>query len=325
MISTATNSPHFARAQDDKRRSARRQIERKFPTETAAQKAIHLDIANKYDRRHRRAWLNKYDPKHKPNLILNRRMADLERLYYRRYKGGPIPDDDAGRADLLIAFHHLAQYPKPQQCIAEWARVWSPWLTKPERCALADMVISLLERYSASRLGNMLNLTREERQALHITTIRAAGADADVKQQYKQRKKDRQRASRREAGATLRPGTTTSTARSPNWHWRNTSTCSGRARSAASICPMSGCCRSEHRLVVLKTDNDDDAFVSVLVGVPTRTLHGWMLAGEAKRREWLLPDAANRTRYPRKNVLETAAAQTVAAVDDPFLISNLRI
>src|SRR5262249_17812767 len=163
--------PHPAQAPSRKSRrsvGARRDVERRFPNDDAAQRAKHLDIDRRYDRRHGRAWSNKYDAKHKPNLILNRRMADLERLFFRRYKGGPSPDDDAGRADLLIAFHHLAQYPKPQQCIAKWARVWIPWLTEAERCRQADMVISLPERYSAKRLGELLNLTREERQALGI-------------------------------------------------------------------------------------------------------------------------------------------------------------
>jgi hypothetical protein len=64
-----------------------------------------------------------------------------------------------------------------------------------------------------------LNLTREERQALGITTIRAAGdTDADVEQQRKQRKADRKRASRREAGAMPRDQyEATSAARTKPW------------------------------------------------------------------------------------------------------------
>jgi len=45
--------------------------------------------------------------------------------------------------------------------------------------------------------------------------------------------------------------------------------------------------------------------------------HRW--GAQRRRRSGFAAGAA------RKNVLETAAAQTVAAVDDTFLISNLRI
>src|SRR5690242_4437176 len=51
------------------------------------------------------------------------------------------------------------------------------------------------------------------------------------------------------------------------------------------------------RLVILPTDDDGQVFVSVLVGVPRCLLCGWMRAADAKREEWLLPDAKGKKRY----------------------------
>ena len=44
----------------------------------------------------------------KDQLMARLRVAELERLCNTRY-GGCLPDDDAGREDLSIIFHHLAR------------------------------------------------------------------------------------------------------------------------------------------------------------------------------------------------------------------------
>lgn len=53
----------------------------------------------------------------------------------------------------------------------------------------------------------------------------------------------------------------------------------------------------DHRLVILPTDKDEAVFVSVFVATPVCRLCGWMVAKEAKRPEYLLPDPAARDRY----------------------------
>jgi hypothetical protein len=54
---------------------------------------------------------------------------------------------------------------------------------------------------------------------------------------------------------------------------------------------------TDHRLVVLKSDDDDKPFVSVLVGIPVCHLYGWMFARDAKKPEWLLPDPPKPDRF----------------------------
>ncbi|MGY3130081.1 hypothetical protein ACVWZM_000763 [Bradyrhizobium sp. USDA 4501] len=54
---------------------------------------------------------------------------------------------------------------------------------------------------------------------------------------------------------------------------------------------------TQHRLVVRKSDDDAKLCVSVLVGIPTCQLCGWMLAQDAKRSEWLLADPGKPDRF----------------------------
>lgn len=51
------------------------------------------------------------------------------------------------------------------------------------------------------------------------------------------------------------------------------------------------------RLVVIASDDDTSIFVSVLVGLPVCRIDGWMMAKEAKRKEWLLPREGLPDRY----------------------------
>jgi hypothetical protein len=53
----------------------------------------------------------------------------------------------------------------------------------------------------------------------------------------------------------------------------------------------------DHRLVILKSDDDAKPFVSVLVEIPVCHLCGWMLARDAKQPAWLLPDPSMPDRF----------------------------
>jgi hypothetical protein len=174
-----------ALAQNDKRaRSARHKIERKFPTETAAQKALHLDIAVKYDkqqRRRRRAWPDDLDPSHRPNLVLNLRMADLELLFLDNWGDGIIQDDDAGRDDIYIAAQHIAQHGAPEQRIPAWLHIWAPWYSAEDTAKLIKGVKRRPVRWKATTLGVRMGVTIEQRKRLRLKTIRAAGdSDAEI-------------------------------------------------------------------------------------------------------------------------------------------------
>ena len=68
------------------------------------------------------------------------RCAELERLFAARY-GPELPNDDAGRDDLLLVAHHLGRRAgEPSQRIAAWCRAHAPWLAAAELEQLVDDV-----------------------------------------------------------------------------------------------------------------------------------------------------------------------------------------
>jgi hypothetical protein len=133
-----------------------------------------IDIENRAarrDRAHRaRRWHDAMPfDRHKAYL----RLPELERIYASRY-GMTLPDDDAGRGDLCIAFNHIAY--RSGDVLAQmlgWAHRFAPWMPRTEACTLALNIAKHPRRWTAEQLGKALRLTAEERHRLHITTIRA--------------------------------------------------------------------------------------------------------------------------------------------------------
>lgn len=107
------------------------------------------------------------------NIPFDRRMAywrlpELERIFADRYCS-TLPDDDAGRGDLVVAFNHIAY--RNGDVIARmmaWARTWAPWLSEAEASRVAIGIAKHPIRYKADTLGRLLRLTREERKRLGI-------------------------------------------------------------------------------------------------------------------------------------------------------------
>jgi hypothetical protein len=88
-------------------------------------------------------------------------------LYRLRY-GRHLPDDDAGRDDLELAFNQIA---RTDACI-EWAAKWAPWMASDEAAALAEQIAMDPQWLKARPLGERLGLTDSERTRLDIRTIR---------------------------------------------------------------------------------------------------------------------------------------------------------
>jgi hypothetical protein len=102
--------------------------------------------------------------------ITTLRVAELRRLFQARY-GHVLPDDDAGRDDVLIMANHLARGQDAERRIALWLGLWAPWMSKQEIIAIATKVIAKPIRWRADKLGIRLRLTEAERTRLGITTI----------------------------------------------------------------------------------------------------------------------------------------------------------
>jgi hypothetical protein len=120
------------------------------------------------------------------------RLRELERVFRSRY-GPTLPDDDAGRDDLILAAHHIAQRGGDVvKHIACWASLWAPWIPQCEAKALAEYVAVRPLRFKAATLGFRLGLMDSERTALRIKTIRALGV-TDEMMAERRRRADRER------------------------------------------------------------------------------------------------------------------------------------
>jgi hypothetical protein len=122
-----------------------------------------------------------------PCQIASLRLNDLARLFRARY-GVTLPDDDAGRDDLMVAVNHCASLAHPLGRIDKWLGLWCPWMTLAERTAIATKAIMDKQCWKADQLAWRLRLTDAERTALGITTI---GAIDCSKAQRKKRRKAR--------------------------------------------------------------------------------------------------------------------------------------
>jgi molybdopterin converting factor small subunit len=126
------------------------------------------------------------------------RCAELERLFAARY-GHELPDDDAGRADVVIMLHHLARCAgDPRQRSTAWCAAHAPWLAAAaELEAMLDDVIEKPRRWRADILAERLGLTAAERRRLRITSIGA------IDQSKAERLADRKQRKRLASGSAM--------------------------------------------------------------------------------------------------------------------------
>lgn len=135
--------------------------------------------------------------KRSPRQIATLRVHDLGKLFRARY-GQTLPDDDAGRDDMMLALQHLAGLPQAAARCRAWVDTWAPWMTLGESNELMASAIMNARAWTADQLAWRLGLTMADRTALGITTIGAV--DCSKAQRTKLRKaKDRERKRRRRA------------------------------------------------------------------------------------------------------------------------------
>lgn len=120
-----------------------------------------------------------------PCQIASLRLNDLARLFRARY-GVTLPDDDAGRDDMMVAVNHLASLAHPKGRISKWLGLWTPWLTIAERDRIIGEAILEQHHWTADQLAWRLRLTDADRATLGITTI---GAIDCSKRERTQRRK----------------------------------------------------------------------------------------------------------------------------------------
>src|SRR5262245_50159967 len=121
------------------------------------------------------------------------RCKQLDQYFTDRY-GPVLPDDDAGRDDVMIMLHHIAflQAADRQWRMEDWIDRRAPWLIGKERAEFIAKVFRKPIKYGADTLAQRIGLTYARRQRLGITTIGAIDVDAEARKEIK-RMKDRER------------------------------------------------------------------------------------------------------------------------------------
>jgi len=173
-----------------------------------------ISVRYAWHAKRRRAGLTR---NHLLNII---RLRELERIFQRRY-GLMLPNDDAGREDFLLAANQIAHMPCDiVRHVVSWAFRWAPWMPRAEAEESAKMVADRPLRYTATQLGELLNLTDDERTRLCITTIRAIGVSGDM---LAQRRRDRDRERKRHNRAQRRNAKPAPLSKSKPWQLRGIS------------------------------------------------------------------------------------------------------
>lgn len=140
-----------------------------------------------------------------PMQLVGLRLNDLAKIFRHRY-GNVLPNDDAGRDDLLVAVHHLASLAHPRGHIAKWLDLWAPWLTLAEHKTIIGDALASPQKWKADALAWRLRLTKEERRMLGVTTIGAIDENKAARTK-RRRHLDRQRKENARRAKGVKPRT----------------------------------------------------------------------------------------------------------------------
>jgi hypothetical protein len=135
------------------------------------------------------------------------RCNELDRFFTDRYGGMFLPDDDAGRDDVLIMLHHIAYRQAADRLwlMEDWLNRRAPWLIGDERKAFIAKVFRKSIRYTADVLAAKLGLTYARRERLGINSIGSIDVNAEERKAIRAAKsRQRKAATRRAAGSQPR-------------------------------------------------------------------------------------------------------------------------
>jgi hypothetical protein len=131
------------------------------------------------------------------------RVGDLKQYCRHRY-GAVLPDDDAGRHDLLELLRPVSLGSAPARVIANTIQTWAPWMAQAEAAELIAQIQAMprYERWPTDKtLGKRLNVTNAERNRLRLWRIHPVDmTDGQMAEQRKAKRKLRDRRKRQQAG-----------------------------------------------------------------------------------------------------------------------------
>lgn len=140
-----------------------------------------------------------------PMQLVGLRLHDLAKIFRARY-GNVLPNDDAGRDDLMVAVHHLASLAHPRGHIAKWLDLWAPWLTLAEHKEIIGDALANPQKWKADALAWRMRLTKEDRRMLGVTTIGAIDENKAARTK-RRRALDRQRKENARRAKGIKPRT----------------------------------------------------------------------------------------------------------------------
>ena len=133
------------------------------------------------------------------------RYGDVLKLIRYRYGANGVPDDDAGRPDLMELLYLASMAPAAaEEKVRNTIELYAPWMQTDEAEELIQH-LSLTPHYrkfrTAEELGRLLHLTNAERERLKLWRIRPVDMTAQqLAQQTKERERIRRAAQRRKKG-----------------------------------------------------------------------------------------------------------------------------
>jgi hypothetical protein len=137
------------------------------------------------------------------------RYGDVLKLIRYRYGANGVPDDDAGRPDLMELLY-LASMASAgaEKKVRNNIELYAPWMQADEAEALIQH-LSVTPHYqkvrTAEELGRFLHLTNAERERLKLWRIRPIDMTAEqLVRQTKERERMRRAAQRRRKGIRIK-------------------------------------------------------------------------------------------------------------------------
>jgi hypothetical protein len=100
-------------------------------------------------------------------------MAELYRVFNHLYGPAPLPDDDAGRDDIRLAFQVISTTSNAAGRMKGIAGTWAPWMQPDELEALIVDVTANPRRFKADTIAARMGITATVRALLDLRTIGA--------------------------------------------------------------------------------------------------------------------------------------------------------
>jgi hypothetical protein len=141
-------------------------------------------------------------------LIGRIRIGDLNKLYGYRYGGGRyeyvLPDDDAGREDLIVLLQHYG-HTNPHK-MPQIIKLRAPWMEVDEVVRTIEHVNTYPRQWRAETMGRLQRVSKTEWQHLDLRTIAPTDMITEERRQERRlrnrlRMRFRRRAERRKPRA----------------------------------------------------------------------------------------------------------------------------